>query len=382
MIVSANALTIIHVNKLKYRSQRSRRIFVFFTNGERKHIRFLAMLGALFFVCAFARSSTTQAQDDPPYIGEVRIFDPDFTMPHAAGLAFSPVANIFLMMADHSTVQPGGEPANLTMISPFEELMGSANLPAIANPINIAFDSKTNRLLLFDTAAQELIAIEADPDGLVDPAAINRFEAQQFGVQNPQGMAVDPVSGALFILSAAHSQIVWIKPDAQGSFEGASALANGRISQIDLSGLGPGSLRGLAFNPTNGQLYVLNPVRLLLYEVSQTGQLVATLDMSVLDLSFRDTQGIVFAPSADLTDDPAQMHLFLMDSGLAPLSTHPLGKGQFYLPLVIMIVQEDGSSVGQLPAPGANEGRQAEQGPGRIIEFTLTRPVEIPNQQR
>jgi len=348
---------------------------MFFTIGGRKHFSYLAMLGALLLVFALARSTTDHTLDDPPYIGLVRIFDPDFTMPHAAGMAFSPAATIFLMLAENGTDQPGEESANLTMISPFEELIGSANLPTIANPINMAFDSKANRLLLFDTASQELIAIKADQDGYVDPAVLNRFEAQQFGVQNPQGMAVDPVSGALFILSGADSRIVWIKPDAQGGFDGAAALAEGRISQIGLSGLDLGALQGLAFNPTDGHLYVLNPVQLKLYEVSEAGQLVATRDMSALDLEFRDPQGIVFAPSADLTDDPAQMHLFLMDSGLAPLSTAPLGKEKLCLPFIIRPVQGDGSSASQSPTPGANEGGQEEIGPGRIIEFTLTRPV-------
>jgi hypothetical protein len=348
---------------------------MFFTNGERKYLIYLAMLGALFLVPALARSSTPHTQDDPPYIGLVRIFDPDFIMPHAAGLAFSPEADIFLMLADNSTDQPGQESAQLTMISPFEELVGSANLAMIANPINMAFDSKADRLLLFDTAGQELIAIKANQVGYVDSPVMNRFEAQQFGVQNPQGMAVDPVSGALFILSEANSRIVRIKPDAQGSFDGTAALTEGRISQTDLSELGLGALQGLAFNPTDGHLYVLNPVQLKLYEISETGQLVATRELSALDLEFRDPQGIVFAPSADLTDDPAQMHLFLMDSGLAPLSPAPLGKDKFCLPLISMPVQGDGSSANQSLTPGANEGRQEQVGPGRIIEFTLTRPV-------
>jgi hypothetical protein len=345
-----------------------------FTGEERKLVNYLAVLGALFLVCLFPGYSNAQAPGDPPYIGEVRIFDPEFTLPHAAGLAFSPVADAFLLLDD----QPGGVSDNLTMISPFEELIGSANLPAIASPINVAFDSKANRLLLLDTASQELIAIEAGSDGYVDPAAVSRFEVQQFGVQNPQGMAVDPADGTLFILSVTNSQIVRIKPDAQGSFDGAAALAENRISQVDLSKLNLGALRGLAFNPTNGHLYVLNPVRLNLYELSETGQLVASRDLSALDLGFRDPQGFVFAHSADLTDDPALMHLFLMDSGLGPLSTGLLRVNQFYLPLIVRSNQVDGPSLVQPPAPETNRAAQAEQGPGRIIEFTLNRPVQIP----
>lgn len=344
------------------------------TNGETNRLHYIALLGALFLLFALTRSSPALAQDDPPYIGEVRIFDPDFTMPHADGLTFSPAADTFLLLADLSVASVGGEPANLTMISPFEELIGSANLPVIANPINLAFDSRANRLLLYNSASQELIAIEAKADGFVDPGAISRFEVQQFGVQNPQGMAVDPDSGALFILSEANSQIVWVKPDAKGSFDGAAALASGRISQIDLSRLGLGEMQGLAFNPTDGHIYILNPVYPKLYEVSLSGQLVAARDMSVLDLGFRDPQGIVFAHSADLTDDPAQMHLFLMDSGMGPHSTAPFWKDQPCLPPFIYS--------GQPASPVINEGRQEGLGPARIIEFTLTQPVEPQNSQR
>jgi hypothetical protein len=326
------------------------------------------MLGTLVAMSVLASSSIAQAKDDQPYIEEVRIFDPDFTLPHAAGMAYSPLANIFLLLTDHSTFHPIGESENLTMISPFEDLIGSANLPIIANPINMTFDSNTNRLLLFDTERQELIEIKSNPDGYVDPAAISRYEAHQFNVQNPQGMAVDPVDGTLFILSETNSRIVRIKPDTHGSFNGATALAESRITQIDLSQFGLGPLRGLALNPINGHLYVLNPVLLNLYEVSKAGELVATRDMSILDVGFRDPQGIVFAPSADLTDDPAQMHLFLMDSGLGPLSTESSG-------------QRDNLSASQSMHPCLNTAGQDQKGPGRIIEFNLTQSIENPLQQ-
>jgi hypothetical protein len=345
-----------------------------YSNRKRKVLRDLAAIATFCIVFVFAGSSVTHAQNDPAYIGLVRIFDPEFTLPHAFGLAYSPLGDFFLALAGDSAEQPGGGLANLTMISPFEELVGSANLPAIANPINLAFDSKANRLLLFDTASQELIAIGADSDGYVDPAEMTRFAAEQYGVLNPLGMSVDPQLGTLFILSGADARIVRIEPDAQGGFDGAAALAEGRISQIDLGGLGLGALQGLAFNPADGHLYVLNPAERKLVEVSQAGQLLAARDMSGLELQFRDPQGIVFAPSADLTDDPAQMHLFLMDSGLAPLSPDPFEADRLYLPLLVRPVQEAGSAAVHPPALGLYETGQEVLGPARIIEFTLTRP--------
>ena len=346
-------------------------------DGKYKLSSSLIWLGTLLLVFSFARGLTAQAQGDPAYIEAVRIFDPDFTMPHAAGLAFSPASNLFLLLDEHNAARPGEGSANLTLISPFEDWIGSTRLPAIADPINMAFDSRENRILLFDTGSRELIAIKVDPAGEADLGAMSRYEAQQYGVQDPQGMAVDPVSGALFILDGAGSRIVRVRPDARAGFNGPAALADGRISQIDLSRLGLGVLRGLAFDPTYGRLHVLNPILLKLYELNEAGKLLAARELTALDLGFRDPQGIVFAPSADLTDDPAQMHFFLLDSGLAPLTLYPLEKDEGFPPLSAAPAQENVSPAAQSLASGLDGGGPAGQGPGRIIEFTLAQPGNV-----
>jgi hypothetical protein len=60
-------------------------------------------------------------------------------------------------------------------------------------------------------------------------------------------------------------------------------------------------------------LFVINPAEQELYELTQSGQLLATRDLSQFGL--KNPQGIVFAPSGDQTDDPGQMNLYVADSG-------------------------------------------------------------------
>jgi len=60
----------------------------------------------------------------------------------------------------------------------------------------------------------------------------------------------------------------------------------------------------------------LNPEAEELYELNETGQIVVTRDLSVF--KFRNTQGMTFAPSGDLTDDPSQMSLYIADRGVGP----------------------------------------------------------------
>jgi DNA-binding beta-propeller fold protein YncE len=313
------------------------RAFMYFAKWFKNPLIFPLILTVLILVSVLTESSSALAQV-VLYISTVRIFDLDFALPNAAGLTFSPTANAFYLLADYSTAQPGGELANLLLVSPFADLLGEANLPPIGSPINMAYDSQANQLLLLDTAANELIQIKAGPNG-PDPARIIRFPAEALGLQNPQGMTLDPASGGLFILDSAASEIVRVEPDVQHNYDPAGALAEGRISQVDLNPLGLGTLRGLAFNPSDGHLYVMNPVELKLYEVSQSGQLIATRNLSGLDMNFKDPQGLVFAPSGDATDDPAKMNLFLIDSGRSARTTVPE--------------------------------------PGRIIEFNLNSPVKV-----
>jgi hypothetical protein len=64
-----------------------------------------------------------------------------------------------------------------------------------------------------------------------------------------------------------------------------------------------------------------------LYELAQTGQVMATRDLSEFEL--RDPQSMVFAPSGDLTDDPSELSLYIAEAqapgGIIELSfTEPL----------------------------------------------------------
>lgn len=68
-------------------------------------------------------------------------------------------------------------------------------------------------------------------------------------------------------------------------------------------------LKSVAVDPTTGHVHVLDHVAQLLHEVSETGRVVATRDVSKLQLV--EPQAMSFAPSADLTDDPSEMALYI-----------------------------------------------------------------------
>src|SRR6185503_2540323 len=63
-----------------------------------------------------------------------------------------------------------------------------------------------------------------------------------------------------------------------------------------------------------------------LYELTLNGEVVAERDL--MEFGLKDPQGIVFAPSGDQTDDPAQINLFLADSGDGQVTSNSQSTGQ------------------------------------------------------
>jgi DNA-binding beta-propeller fold protein YncE len=286
--------------------------------------RFLAYVVEVVGLMLFAEASWAGVAppDRPTALHLVRVIETNtMGVPNPVGLAFAPDSNTFMVLPAHNPAQPADGAADLTMITLLEEPVGVVHLAhAPADPLNMVFDSTADRLLLFDSASSELIEIKTRPVSLLDPAILTRFAAQNLGVQAPRGMTRDPTSGRLFILDGAAPRFIRIDPATNQ--HGQIGFSAGRVSHVDLAPLGLDDLHGLAFNSFNRHLYMISREQQQLYELTESGEFVAAHNLAPLRL--RDPQAMVFAPSGDLTDDPALMSLYIADSGLS--ATEP-GRG-------------------------------------------------------
>jgi hypothetical protein len=263
--------------------------------------------------------SRTLAQD--PYQRLVRRFEmPELGIPNPAGLAFSPAANALLVVPSPGTT-------DLIAVTFAPDLADSTILAtALVDPVNMAFDAKFNSLLFWDAGVDELVEIKTGANGFPQPSAeaMTRFNGKPFGATRAQGMTFDPGTGDLFFLvdprPQAEPRIVRITPNTESRFGGPAAEQDGRILNVSLTSLQPSQLRGIAFNPSDGHLYIISPTEQLLHEVTQEGELLTTRDLSSFeDISsseLTNVQNIVFAPSGDQTDNPAIMNLYIADNGL------------------------------------------------------------------
>jgi hypothetical protein len=224
------------------------------------------------------------------------------------GIGFPPGANTLLLLN-----QPNRQ-ASIVLISPpkGDENTVSRKSLQISDPINIAFDTVSrdaksyglSTLFLLDTDLDELVSIKSASRNVMDQFNIKRLNVQKFGLTTPQGMTIDPETGRLFVLDSASSpRIVSIQSKPGREF------ADAEITPV-IPDTPQGNLRGLAFNPADGHLYVLSVDQQKLYELTLDGELVTSIDIPEHSVP----QGMIFAPSLDRTDPPSIFHLYLATS--------------------------------------------------------------------
>jgi uncharacterized protein YjiK len=312
---------------------------------------------ALVTISLVLGTASTQAQDTLQAVGEVRTFYPsEFAVEKPLALSYSATLNRF-----YSLVQAGTAPASAGMsavvaYTAYEELVDTTPLKSLlGDTLHMAFDDAHGRLFLLNSTFTQLVQVKVDDQGRLDPATEVFTDISAWGLSNIEGMTVDTAGGSLLFLDGAASQLLKVKLDE--SVEGAN------IERLDLAHLGVRDLRGLTVHPTTGHLYLLSPARETLYELEQSGQLIAQFDVS--ELALAEPRALVFAPSADLTDPDGTIHLFIADRHVAndPLDPVEPLPHQLFLPFS---AQDTDSSASRTPPAG-----EQELGFDRIVEVTL-----------
>ena len=310
--------------------------------GFARHRKLARWLFAILIMTALFHSVAirAQGQGQSGYITDVREIETTEYLGVAspAGLAYSPQSGIFQILDSKAN---GASNPVLVEMTMYEDLAGQGTIAdTFSNPLNITINSKKNSLVHLNQNANTLDEIPLDASGRIPASAkvSARFDVRAYGLAQAEGMTADPADGTLYFLDPAGKSMIRVTPDANGNYGGSPGISNNRIQKISLKSLGASHLRGIAFNPSNGHLYVLGPKEKLLFEVAADGSLVGTYDVSTFTL--RDSGAMVFAPSGDNTDDPAIQDLFIADSG-----------------------QVQGQA----------------SGPGQILELSLTAPVITAN---
>lgn len=278
---------------------------------SKRYLMLLLIVTGLVCLSALTQSSATLAQSDTAVVRAVRLLESDQTgVEQPAGIAFSASGKAFHVVPGRQESGPPPAETDLVRLTDYGDRAGAARIAAaIRDPINVVFDPLHSRLLILQSPNDHLLAVAQLADGSLDPRSIVRYRVRHFGLTDPQGTAVEPTTGHLYLLDAAGPRLVRVEPASDGSFESAT------ITGIDLQPAGLQAVRGLALDPQTGHLFVIDLTGQRLVELSQSGAVLGARDVSGMALA--DPQAMVFAPSGDRTDDDAQLHLYIADRGVS-----------------------------------------------------------------
>jgi uncharacterized protein YjiK len=234
------------------------------------------------------------AASAPRLIRDVE-FDDYFDAALEDALPFPPGAGTALLLPSE-----GDDRARLVPLR--EDGTARGAVIKLADPINASLDAGAE--------LPRLVVLERDVLTLRDVPSkkASRYDWRALEIARAAGVAVDADSGSVFVLDAAARRILRVRPGPEGDLGAAAALLGGRVDEIPLPA-GVEGARGLAFDPSTGRLHVLSAKAGALHELDADG---ALLDMRPVEGErWANAVGLVIAPSMDLTDAPSRTSLFL-----------------------------------------------------------------------
>jgi hypothetical protein len=234
----------------------------------------------------------------------------DFDHPSLRSVRFPPDWELFWSLETRPTTQLETSRPFVAIV--FERQLGELGSEVLlAEPGNVAFDGANGRLFLFEATSGELLELWQGSEGATE--LLVRLSASDVGVGKPGGIAVGPGGESLFVFDRAGERIVHVDLRAEKEGSGPVRLGEHRVRGIPLEAQGLPELGGLAFDPASGSFLLLSSTLESLYEFSDGGRLVKSHDLSELGLV--GPVRLLVAPSADLTDDPSVLHLYLVEGG-------------------------------------------------------------------
>jgi uncharacterized protein YjiK len=268
----------------------------------------------LFFLLLIALNSEILGQDSyVRLIQKIKISQLPYL--NQSGLNFSKIVNTFRIV-------PALKSDDKTILSTKEHEL-NFDYP---NIINTTFDDKSKSLLIFDSKNNAIVEMKVKGDGSLDtsPVSVIHHRIDLFNPEHLQGMTTDPESGDIFFLIIPQlpesARIIHVRVSSVDRFDGPAARREDRVRTIELSLSSSSQLKGIAFNPNDGHLYIMSYDAKNILELNEQGDVISRYDISSFDLI--ESQNMIFAPSGDQTDDPSIQSLYILDNGVSS------GKGE------------------------------------------------------
>ena len=193
-------------------------------------------------------------------------------------------------------------------------LARSCNLTGFTTePVGVAVNPANGGTFISDDNADTVFAILAGPDDKFCTSDDTRtsINTRVFNSFDPEGVAFG--QGMLFVSDGEGAEVTVISPGANGKFDGLPPAGDDVVNKhFDTASLGIRDPEGIGYDAQRGTLFITSRLeRDSLFEVSISGKLLNTFDISALDATL--PAGVGVGPASQ---DPARTSIYIVDRGI------------------------------------------------------------------
>ncbi|HXV59508.1 MAG TPA: hypothetical protein VEK15_02355 [Vicinamibacteria bacterium] len=186
-------------------------------------------------------------------------------------------------------------------------------LPYSDEPAGLAFNPNNLHLYFSDDTSPRVYELNPGTDTLYGTAddSVTSFRTPPFGSSDPEGVAYDSVTGALFIADGVNSEVYRVAPGANGIFDGVPPTGDDQVTSFDTAIFGVTDPEGIEYDLLNDALYVVGRPPTAVAHVTTGGTLLRIIDISAANA--RKPAGLALGPGSV---DSLATSLYIADRGV------------------------------------------------------------------
>lgn len=247
--------------------------------------------------------------------------------PDPAGIAYIPGSDTLLISDSEVNEMDIFQGVNIFSVSRSGILLDTfSTLPVSDEPTGVAINPD-NGICFFsdDTSPKKIYVVNPGADGVCVTAddSITSFRTADFGSSDPEDVAYG--DGSLFVVDGANAVVYRLTAGNNGVFDGVSPSGDDQFSSFGTASLGINDPEGIAFNATNGNLYIVGKPRREIAEATTSGQLLRTIGTAAANPL--KPAGLTFAPGSV---NPLDTNLYLVARGIDNDSDPNENDGKLY----------------------------------------------------
>ncbi len=206
--------------------------------------------------------------------------------------------------------------ANVFEVSAAGDILhGAWDLTALGNlePTGIAWSPADDSFYMTDDNARTVTRYTFSPaSGFAVQDVVSTSVTA--GSYDPEGVDVDPRSGLIYVVDGADALVsVYACASTRPGFRLVEVLV---LRALNPPSRVPRDPEGIAVDPSSGHLFLVSNVDDAVFEFTQRGLFVAVHQLGRLAPAARAPQGLCFAPASGADIDAPGLRLFIADGGV------------------------------------------------------------------